>query len=122
VDLDGRSVHIRASEIFVANSGILLGLKALELDPDASLDSGKLSVCHIRLKSIFEYVRVAFKMITKPSEENEELDCMDAMREVKIRTSRPIPVQGDGELIGNTPVTITLIPHAIHVWLPKKQD
>ncbi len=122
VDLDGRSVHIRASEIFVANSGILLGLKALELDPDASLDSGKLSVCHIRLKSIFDYVRVAFKMITKPSEENEELECLDAMREVKIRASHPIPVQGDGELIGNTPITITLIPHAIHVWLPKKQD
>lgn len=122
VDIDGRSIYFRAAEVVVANSGILWGLKALQLDPDANLDSGKLSVCRMRLKTIFDYVRMGLKMLTKPPEENEELRCMDAMREVKIQASRLVPVQGDGELIGNTPVTIKLIPHAVHVLLPLKQD
>jgi diacylglycerol kinase (ATP) len=122
VNIDGRSIYFRAAEVVVANSGILLGMKALQLDPDASLDSGKLSVCRIKLKTIFDYARMGLKLLTKPPEENEELHCLDAMREVKIQAGHSIPVQGDGELIGNTPVTVTLVPHALHLLLPAKQD
>lgn len=122
VEIDGRSIYFRAADVVVANSGVLLGMKALQLDPDASLDNGKLSVCRIRLRSIFDYARIALKMVTTHPEENEALHCMDAMREVKIQASRSIPVQGDGESIGHTPVTITLVPHALHLLLPSKQD
>jgi diacylglycerol kinase (ATP) len=120
LDIDGRKIYFRAAEVVVANSGVLLGMKALQLDPDASLDNGKLSVCRVRLKTIFDYARIGLKMLTQPPEENEELHCMDATREIKIQASRSIPVQGDGELIGNTPVTIRLVPHALHLLLPAK--
>jgi diacylglycerol kinase (ATP) len=118
--IDGRKIYFRAAEVVVANSGVLLGMKALQLDADASLDNGKLSVCRVRLKTIFDYARIGLKMLTQPPEENEELHCMDATREIKIQASRSIPVQGDGELIGNTPVTIRLVPHALHLLLPAK--
>jgi diacylglycerol kinase (ATP) len=77
VTVDGRSTSFRASEIFIANSGMLLGLKALQLDPDIALDNGKLSICHARLRSIFDYVRIVFKIAVIPVSENEDFDCMD---------------------------------------------
>ncbi len=116
--IDGKRMQFRASEVMVANSGVLMGLKALQLDPNASLDSGKLSVCHMQMKTTLDYVRIAFKIVTTPAEENPDLNCIDALREVTIRANRPIPVQGDGEQIGYTPVTVILIPHSLHLILP----
>jgi diacylglycerol kinase family enzyme len=121
VTIDDRSMLVRASEIFVANSGILLGLKALRVDPDASLDNGKLSVCRARLQSVFDYVKMAFKIAVQPASDVEELNCVDALHEVRIEANHPVPVQGDGELIGNTPVTVRLIPHALNVIVPPRR-
>lgn len=121
VTIDDRSFIVRASEIFIANSGILLGLAALRLDPDASLDSGKLSVCRARLQTVFDYVRMVFKIAVKPDSDVEELNCVDALREVRIEANGRVPVQGDGELIGNTPVTVRLIPHALNVIVPPRR-
>lgn len=122
VTIDDRSFNVRASEIFIANSGVLLGLAALRLDPDASLDSGKLSVCRARLQTVFDYVKMAFKIAVKPDSEMEELSCVDALHEVRIEATGRVPVQGDGELIGNTPVTVRLIPHALTVIVPPRRE
>jgi diacylglycerol kinase family enzyme len=120
--IDGRSILMRASEIFIANSGVLLGLEALRLDPDANLDNGKLTVCRARLNTILDYIRMAFKIAVQPSAGEEELNCVDALHEVRVEANRPVPVQGDGELIGHTPVTIKLIPHALNVIVPPRKS
>jgi diacylglycerol kinase (ATP) len=52
--------------------------------------------------------------------ETEEVTCVDAMREVRIEANRPVPVQGDGEVIGTTPVTVKLIPRALNVIVPPR--
>lgn len=119
--VDGRQVRFRASEVMIANSGLLMGLKALSLDPNASLDSGQLSICHARMNTFLDYVRIAFKLVTTPPEKNDEVDCLEARREILIQGNHRIPVQGDGEQIGYTPVTLKLIPHALHVMMPPWQ-
>jgi len=117
--VDGRRVNFRASEVMVANSGVLMGLRALQLDPEASLDSGKLTICHAQMKTMLDYVRIALKIVTTPPEKTPpEVDCIDAFREIVIQSNHPIPVQGDGEQIGYTPVTVKLIPHSLHVIMP----
>jgi diacylglycerol kinase family enzyme len=116
--IDGRSAYSRASEIFLANSGLLLGLKNLQLDEKASLDSGKLSICTAQLRTLLDYVRIAVKLFVQSSEDIEDFNCVQAAREVVIEANRPVTVQGDGELIGNTPVTVKLIPRALHVVCP----
>ncbi len=116
--VDGKQVRFRASELMIANSGLLMGLKALRLDPNASLDSGQLSVCHARMNTFIDYVRIALKLATIPPEKNNEVDCLDAKREIVIDGNHKIPVQGDGEQIGYTPVTVKLMPHSLHVIMP----
>jgi diacylglycerol kinase (ATP) len=120
VTIDTSRIDFRASEILIANSGVLLGLKALQLDPGSSLDNGKLTVCRVRLNTIFDYVRMVWKLIVRPASQSEELTCVDAYHEVHVETNRRVPVQGDGEPIGYTPVTVKLIPHALNVIVPVK--
>lgn len=119
--VDGKQARFRASEVMIANSGLLMGLKALRLDPNASLDSGQLSICHARMKTFLDYVRIGFKLVTTPPEKNTEVDCLEAKREILIQGNHRIPVQGDGEQIGYTPVTVKLIPHSLHVIMPPWQ-
>lgn len=121
VTIDDTLTYIRASELFVANSGVLLGLKSFTLDPDADLDTGRMSVCYARIRTLMDYMRIALKIIAAPTEEKDELHCTDARREVRIHSNRPIPVQGDGDKVGTTPVTITLVPRALHVVAPPRQ-
>jgi diacylglycerol kinase family enzyme len=121
VTIDNTLSYIRASELFIANSGVLLGLKSFTLDPDADLDTGKMSVCYARIRTVWEYVRIALKIIVAPREEKQELNCTDARREVRIHSTRPVPVQGDGDKIGSTPITITLVPRALHLVVPVQE-
>jgi diacylglycerol kinase family enzyme len=121
VTIDGTVISMRATELFIANSGTLLGLKALQLDPKADLDTGRLSVCYARLRSLLDYVRIGLKLVAAPSEENKDLNCKDALREVRIHSNQPVPVQGDGEQVGTTPVTISLVPRALNIVVPREQ-
>lgn len=120
--IDGRTSTARAAEIFIANSGLLLGIKTLQVDEKASLDSGKLSICTAQLRTLLDYVRIAIKLFVQSAEDIEEFNCVQAAREVVIDANRPVTVQGDGELIGNTPVTVTLIPRSLHVVCPIVQE
>jgi diacylglycerol kinase (ATP) len=120
VAIDGAITYMRATELFIANSGSLLGLKAFQLDPQADLDTGRLSVCYARLRSLFDYVRIALRLLAAPSDEKKELNCTDALSEIRVHASQPVPVQGDGEQVGTTPVTITLVPRALEIVVPLK--
>ncbi|MGE5377383.1 MAG: diacylglycerol/lipid kinase family protein, partial [Bacteroidota bacterium] len=119
VSIDGVVTYMRATELFVANSGTLLGLKALQVDPKADLDTGRMSICYARLKSLFDYVRIALKLIAAPDSEKKELNCVDARHEVRVHCNQPVPVQGDGEQVGTTPVTIQLVPRALRIVVPQ---
>ena len=120
VSIDGRITYMRATELFIANSGTLLGLRAFQFDPRADLDTGRISVCYARLHSLLDYLWIALKLLISPAEEKKEINCIDARREVRILSNQPVPVQGDGEQVGTTPVTINLIPRALHVVVPRE--
>ena len=121
VTIDNTLTYIRASELMIANSGVLLGMKALQLDPNANLDDAQMSVCYARFRSLFDYVRIALRVIFSRSDEQAKMDCTTALHEVRVFSNRPIPVQGDGDKAGMTPVTITLVPRALNVVAPVRR-
>jgi YegS/Rv2252/BmrU family lipid kinase len=43
-------------------------------------------------------------------------------RRVEVRSDSPLSVQADGEYIGETPVTVTVVPRALTVLLPRRQN
>jgi diacylglycerol kinase family enzyme len=43
-----------------------------------------------------------------------------AERTVAIATRKPLPVQADGELIGETPIEVKVVPGAGRVVVPKE--
>jgi YegS/Rv2252/BmrU family lipid kinase len=116
--IDDQVFACRASELIVANSGIIQ-FKPLRLNPKIRMDDGKLSVCYIRIENPFDYVQIAAHMVSGHPTKTPQLTCKDALREVWIQTDQTLPVQADGELIGSTPVSIKLVPAATRFLIPE---
>ncbi len=117
VKIDGKLSKFRASELKVANSASL-GLKALQLDPSIRMDDGKMNVCRIYANSLSDYFRLAISMLRGDQRHNWNVLCVEATREVEIRCREKLPVQGDGDVIGHLPVTVKILPKAIHIVAP----
>jgi diacylglycerol kinase (ATP) len=117
VKIDGKTTKFRASELMVANTAIL-GLKALQLDPNIHMDDGKLNVCRIYANTVTEYLKLGASMLRRDQKRNWNVLCMEALEEVEIRSRERIPVQGDGELIGHLPVTVRIRPKAVQIVTP----
>lgn len=117
VKIDGQFTKFRASELMVANSSIL-GLKMLQLDPAIRMDDGKLNVCRIYANRVSEYLRLAVSMLRGEQQHNWSIFCMEALREVEISSKEKLPVQGDGEMIGNLPIKVKIHPQAVQIVTP----
>ena len=118
VTIDGATTtKFLASELMVANASIL-GLKALKLDPNIRMDDGKMNVCRIYANTVTDYLKLGMSMLRGDQEHNWNVLCVEASQEVEIRSREPIPVQGDGEVIGQLPVTVKLHPKAIQIVTP----
>jgi YegS/Rv2252/BmrU family lipid kinase len=117
VKIDGTITRFRASELMVANTSIL-GLKSLRLDPSIRMDDGKLNVCRIYANTVTEYLKLGWSMFRGDQERNWNVLCVEASNQVEIRSSERLPVQGDGELIGQLPVTVKIRPKAIRIVIP----
>jgi len=121
VKIDGKPNRFRASELMVANSAIL-GLKALQLDSSIRMDDGKLNVCRIYANTVSDYLKLAFSMLSGEPKGNWNLLCVEALEEVEIRCSEKLPVQGDGDLIGQLPITVKIRPKAIRIVTPVNSE
>jgi diacylglycerol kinase (ATP) len=117
VKIDGNLTKFRASELMVANTSIL-GIKALQLDPSIRMDDGKLNVCRIYANSLLDYLKLGVSMFRGDQKRNWNVFCVEALREVEIRSKERLPAQGDGELIGQLPITVKIRPKAIQVLTP----
>jgi diacylglycerol kinase (ATP) len=115
---DGHQVQVRASEILVAN-GTFLQEPLFPYDSVQGFDDQQFDVYILKARTLIDYLRLAWGVLRRSRKRQAEL------RTLPIRTSitidalgRPQPVQADGEWIGQTPVTVELVPSAIHLLVP----
>lgn len=117
LEVDGRILNVSANEILVANAGII-GYKALRWGPDVLPDDGHLDLCVVRARSGLDYLRVVGRLLARSERRNESLSRLVARKRIIIRSPAGLPVQGDGDDIGQTPVEIELVPAALNVAVP----
>lgn len=118
VSVDGIPVRFMASELMIANSK-LLGfqpqMEGIQVDPS----DGRLDLFIIRAKSIRSYLSLLVRSFIPGSLYGDpKLHYLKASEAIRITTKTPLPVQADGEVIGNTPVDVRLIPGALRLIVP----
>ena len=116
--IDGREVRTMASQVLVANSGTL-GQPPLTWGPDIRPDDGRVDLCIVRAATLWHYLRLTWNVVRHSHRDDPKLRYFPVSRSVRIASRRPVPVQGDGEVLGETPVEVAVVPGAIRVVVPK---
>ncbi len=118
VRIDGKPARFRASELMVANSASV-GLKVIQVDSGIHMDDGRMNVCRIYANSLSDYFKLAVSMLRGDKQHKWNVLCVEATKEVEIRSREQLPVQGDGDVIGHLPVTVKILPKAVHIVVPR---
>lgn len=113
--LDGQDVETEGVTCIIANSGNL-GVPGLSLAPTIDVSDGLLDVVIIRKADIASILSVAASVV-RLDETAEPLQHWQ-VQEVSVVAEPPQTVQGDGEVLGRTPVSVAILPQAVRVVVP----
>ncbi|MBX0328455.1 diacylglycerol kinase family lipid kinase [Oscillochloris sp. ZM17-4] len=115
IQIDGRTISGRVLMVVVGNSQLYGGL--VKITHRASIDDGLLDVCVIRGDNGLSALRHLIAILRRRYSHDPEIEYYRA-RSVHV-TARPrLPVQVDGDAIGQTPMTFTVAPRALRALLP----
>lgn len=118
VVVDGKTQRHRAAEVAISNCGILAKI-LYPRGPDVRIDDGHVDLWILSSKTILDYPWYLFEMITgRPAKHLSHF--INSEKSISIRSSRPLPVQADGDIIGTTPIEIEVLPGALTVLVPEK--
>lgn len=115
--VDGARYRHDASSVVAAN-GTTLGAQPFRWTEDGDPGDGTVEVCLLRASALRDYLAVGWSALTRRHRFNPRIKIIKAQRTISISTRRPMPVQGDGELIGDTPVQIEIVPAALKIVVP----
>jgi YegS/Rv2252/BmrU family lipid kinase len=115
--VDGVPYKVRASEIVVANYG-LIGLRHLEELLEIHPDDGKADVFVVRARTILDFPDLVWRVFIKREKQTPIVRIFPGCEEIRISSTSPAVVQADGDIIGSTPVEIKVIPRCVQVIIP----
>ena len=117
VMIDGRTRKLKAAQIVVANTG-MMGQPPFRWGPDIDPGDGRLNVCYVNPAKVRDFMRLFWVVFRGHREKTPHIRHESFEREMTIRSRHPLPVQADGEILGDTPVTITVVRDALQVVVP----
>ncbi len=116
--IDDRTQWVNASEILISNT-TLLDKPPHVFGPSETLNDGQLEVYLVTAHRLSDYLRLFWAVFSRPGQPAAKLHHLQAQRCVSIKSAgHPRLIQADGEVIGQTPVEVELIPTAIHLIKP----
>lgn len=121
LEIDGRTISVRALQVVVANVGAL-GIPQFTWGPGIDPTDGKLDLCVYRIRRIWDYAAVVWRVISGRHQHDSRSTFYDVRERVTIRTRRPMLVQGDGEIVGRTPITLEVRPATVNVLVKKSVE
>jgi diacylglycerol kinase family enzyme len=114
--VDGVTEAHTATTVMVANFGSLVSDR-LTLGPTIRADDGTLDVCLFAPRTLFDGIRIMWRMLTRKFADHPTMIYRCGKR-IRIETDPPMPAQADGELIGLTPLDISVVPLAVKLLVP----
>jgi diacylglycerol kinase family enzyme len=113
VTVDGKTLKYSAVEVAVFNCGIL-AKTFYPKEPKIRFDDGHVDVWVVSGKTILDYPPYLFEMIrNRPTKHLSHF--INSEKNISIKSSVPMLVQADGDIIGTTPVEIEVLPAAVIV-------
>lgn len=118
ITIDGEHLDMEGLSCVVANIGDL-GAAGITLAQDVDISDGLLDLFVIKKADLVSLFQLAASVIG--GNENHDKMFHKQGREINIVSDPVQGVQADGELIGDSPVDVKIMPKAIHVIVPSAE-
>jgi diacylglycerol kinase (ATP) len=117
VTVDGAVYDRRAAAAMVANFGAILHDR-ITFGPGIQSDDGVLDACVYSPTSLRDALRIMWRLLRKDFRSD---DCMlyRSGRQIRLETEPQHQVQADGELVGDTPLEVEVVPLAALFLVPR---
>jgi diacylglycerol kinase family enzyme len=116
--IDGTVYERRASAVLVANFGAVLN-DLVAFGDGIVHDDGLLDACVFSPDSLWDALRILWRMIRKDFSPDPCLFYKSG-REFRVETIPPMIAQADGELLPDTPLSVSVDPLAGRLLIPRK--
>ncbi len=117
VSIDGNARRLRILDVSIINAGFQARGQVPGF-PRVQPDDGHLDVLTVWAPSASEYLAHLWRAFFLWRKVNPNVKWSIAEREVSIESVKPTPVQADGDIVGETPVTVRLVRGAVGVLVP----
>jgi diacylglycerol kinase (ATP) len=113
-----RRVEINANALLLVVLNTPTYGAGLRLAPDAQTDDGKLDLVLLEDLSFLEVLALLPSLARRGELRTARVQRFRVDR-VRIETDRPCSFHGDGEILGNTPVEVAVVPSAVRILCPR---
>jgi diacylglycerol kinase (ATP) len=117
--VDGSVYERRASAVLIANFGVVLN-DLIAFGDGIVHDDGLLNACVFSPDSLWDALRILWRMLRKDFSADPCLFYRSG-REFGVETVPPMVAQADGEVLSDTPLTVSVDPLAGCLLIPKKE-
>jgi diacylglycerol kinase (ATP) len=119
LQVDGEDIQINATEILISN-GTLMENPPDPLGPPDTLFDGRFEVYIVRARSITDYMGLVWSILTRGDKRDRNLKQLTLKDKIVVESNFGAqPVQGDGELYGQTPVEVKVVQRALKLIVPQ---
>jgi len=117
ITIDGKTIEMDAVVVEVANCGEVTSLH-FDLGPGITVDDGWLDVIAVRARGMVESLAAIWELYTGGKNGARRITRFRG-RSITVESDRARPVQADGDLLGNTPLKVEVVPGAIEVMVAR---
>ena len=121
ITVDGDRVRTRAWQVVAANSGTL-GVPPFTWGPRIDPTDGILDVCVYDVRRFRKMLAFFWRATVGRHRRGGDTQFLRVRRQVLIESDHPLLVQGDGEILGHTPIVLRLIPSAVSVVVARASE
>ena len=121
LEVDGKPMRVRAWQLVVANVGAA-GTPPFTWGPGIDPSDGALDLCIFDARTPRDYLTLAWRLMTGHHRRDPQTRFVRVREQVTIQSARPIPIQGDGEVLGRTPVSLRILPGALRVRVARAME
>jgi diacylglycerol kinase (ATP) len=118
VDGAGEMIERRAAAVMFANFGAILEDR-IAFGPGIAVDDGMLDCCIFSPSNLRDALRIMWRVTRRDFRPDPAILYRKGVR-FRLTTDPPLPLQADGELIGQTPAEITVEPLAALLLVPRR--
>lgn len=113
ITIDGRQYKAAAAQVMLAHASA--DERPWQKDATTPPGNSHIDVCVNRSSTLLDYLKLFWSRLRRRPSPEPKVRRFQAQESIVINAERPLSVQGDGELIGQTPVAVSVVPVAMRV-------